>query len=197
MRFANQHAFDDFRSALTAEGVNLNNASAITDPSGRVLAHAQTGGMIGRTRYELVGGRRLFRISEAQRSLSAIASGGWWLEDSAFEQSLNFAQTHDISIGVSLRLLCLVPPEWNNATMLIRAHVVRPLLAWRGLANSVITPAKDGGPSVSMPHPNDIASRRVHQLYIPGLADLHPPALVIEQDFPLDEKESKRGFLYV
>lgn len=70
-----------------------------------------------------------------------------------------------------MRLLCLVPPEWSDATVLVRARVTQALLAWRGLGNSVVTPMKGGKGMVKLPHQNDISSRRLHQLYIPGLAD--------------------------
>ena len=83
---------------------------------------------------------------------------------------------------------------WSGTALLIRARAVAPLLAWRGLANSVVTKASDGGPAVRMPQQNEIAARRVHQLFIPGLDG---GALSIEQDYPLDKESSRRGFLYL
>ena len=73
-----------------------------------------------------------------------------------------------------------------------------PLLAWRGLAMSVVTPARGGGPHVKLPHQNDIAARRLHQLYIPGLGEPSAGgALHVEQSYPLDQQASQRGFLYL
>jgi hypothetical protein len=92
----------------------------------------------------------------------------------------------------------LVPPEWNEATLLIRARLQQDLLAWRGLGNSVVTPAKGGG-MVRLPAKNDLAARRVHQLCIPGLngKGMASAALMVEADYPLDARESVRGFLYL
>jgi hypothetical protein len=50
-----------------------------------------------------------------------------------------------------------------------------------------------------MPHQNDIAAQRVHQLFIPGLAG-HPKvqaALIVEQEYPLGRTAGQRGFLYL
>jgi hypothetical protein len=82
-------------------------------------------------------------------------------------------------------------------TLLVRARVFRPLLAWRGLANSVTLPT-ELGETMHLPNWNDIAGRRLHQLFVPGLADLpRGDALQLEQAYPLDAEDSLRGFLYV
>lgn len=215
--FRNQQAFDDPRSKLAATGFDLRRATAITDPQGRILAYARTGGMLSPARQEIPAGAKLFRFGsrtagvarkaaadEADRrrqgveAAKAVAAGAWWLERTAFDQLFRFAQVWDLSIGIAMRLLCLVPPEWSEATLLVRARVVEPLLAWRGLAMSVVTPSKAGGPPVRMPHQNDIAARRLYQLFIPGFADPHvQPALTVEQDYPLDPTAAQRGFLYL
>jgi hypothetical protein len=197
--FCNQQAFDDPRSRLAATGVDLRRSTSITDPQGRVLAHAQTGGILFPTRYKISVGNKLFRFGSRSVGVRRVAAGAWWIEQSAFDQLFRFAQVWDLSIGMAMRLLCLVPPEWSDATLLLRARAVAPLLAWRGLAMSVVTPAKTGGPQVRMPHQNDIAARRLYQLFIPGLAD-HPQAqaaLTVEQEYLLDRATSQRGFLYL
>src|SRR5262245_52078652 len=196
--FANQADFDDPRSRAMATGVDLNVRNAITDPNGNVLAYAQTGGMIAHARYELDPGQHLFCFGGAGRSAQAVAAGGWWVEQSEFETLLSFAQIHDVSLGLAMRLLCLVPPEWSDASLLVRARVMRGLLAWRGLANSVVTPAQGGG-TVRLPHQNEIAARRLHQLFIPGLGrpGMASSCLSIESDHRLDPTDSVRGFLYL
>jgi hypothetical protein len=199
MAFLNQQAFDDPRSFQAARGVDFRPANAITDAKGRVLFHAQTGGMLAPQKRELQSGEILFRFGTRAAGVKAVAGGGWWLERTSFEKLFSFAQTWDLSIGVAMRLLCLVPPEWSDATLLVRARTCAPLLAWRGLAAPVVTPAKDGGPMVRMPNPNEIAERRLHQLFIPGLAALPSsnPGLKVEQDYPLDAEASRRGFIYL
>jgi hypothetical protein len=94
-----------------------------------------------------------------------------------------------------MRALCLVPPEWSDVTLLVRARVIDALLAWRGLANSVATPAAAGGSTITMPHQNDTSERRINQLFVLGLAALPQtsPGLCVEQEYPLVARESLRG----
>jgi hypothetical protein len=199
MNFRNQQAFNDPKSRLAAVGADLRSSKAVTDARGRVLFYAQTGGMLSPTRCELAPGSKLFRFGTKAAGVARVQAGGWWLEQDAFNRLFGFAQAWDLSIGVAMRMLCLVPPEWSDATLLIRVRVTDALLAWRGLANSVVTPATGGGVLVRMPHQNDIAARRVHQLYIPGLGDRADglPPLMVEQEYPLDANASRAGFLYV
>lgn len=199
MAFRNQQAFDDPASRLAAMGSDLRRSTAITDPQGGVLAYARSGGIIAPSRHEIPEGATLFRFGSRRLGVARAASGAWWLERTAIDRIVRFAQEWGLSDSMAMRMLCLVPPEWSDASLLIRARAVAPLLAWRGLANSVVTPARGGGPAVRMPHQNDIAARRLHQLFIPGLADdarAHS-ALLIEQAYPLDPTEATRGFLYL
>lgn len=196
--FANAAAFDAPASRMQALGIDFSPARAIVDGHGRVVAHAMTGGMMSPARHALLPGATIYRFG-GRRAPADVAKGAWWLEKLEFEQVVNFANAHRIFVGLAMRLLCLVPPEWSDASILVRARVAQPLLAWRGLANTVVTPAKDGGAAVRMPHQNEIAARRVHQLCIPGLnerASVVPP-ISVEHVFHLDAAESARGFLYV
>jgi len=196
MAFRNQQAFDDPKSRLAALGLDLRPSTAITDMQGRVLAYAQSGGILATTRYQIATGTTLFRFGSRNVGTDRVAVGAWWCDRPAFDHIFRFAQVWDLSIGMAMRMLCLVPPEWSDATLLVRARTVEPLLAWRGLANSVITPAKASGPSVRMPHQNDISARRLHQLFIPGLRGARS-ALCVEQSYPLDAAMGERGFLYL
>lgn len=184
---------------MAAAGVNLSAARAIVDAQGRVLARAQTGGMISPQRHAVAQGARLFRFGSNRHTPREVAHGGWWLEAREFERLVSFANTHGIYLGLAMRLLCLVPPEWNDATQLVRAHAACSLLAWRGLANTVVTPIAGGLGTLRLPHANGISERRLHQLYIPGLAEASrlEPAMAIERVFALDPKSSVEGFLYL
>jgi len=194
MAFRNAAAFNNPSSRMLASGMDLRKSSAIVDHRGNVLAYAHTGGIIAPTRFEVAPGVKLYRFGNVTAGVRRVAGGSWWLEQDALEKLVSFAQVHELSVGVALRYLCLVPPEWSDVTLLIRARPNVPLLAWRGLANSVVAKASDGGPSARMLQQNEIAARRVHQLFIPGL---DPGALSIEQDFALDKTSSMRGFLYL
>lgn len=197
--FANSAAFNDPRSRLLAMGGDISVSKAIVDPHGHVLAYARTGGMIAPQRFELSPRSTIYRFGDGRKSPRDVAKGAWWMERSEFERLINFANTHGIFIGLAMRLLCLVPPEWSDATVLVRARVARSLLAWRGLGNSVVIAKPAGDAVVRMPHQNDISARRVNQLFIPGLSDLKgpDPAISMENVFHLNPKESAQGFLYL
>jgi len=154
--------------------------------------------MLSPTRFALTPGTAIYRFG-GKRSPREIGKGAWWLERREFEQLINFANAHGISVGLAMRLLCLVPPEWNDASVLVRARVAQPLLAWRGLANTVVTPASEGTGFVRMPHQNELSARRLHQLHIPGLNERGAvdPLISLEHVFHLDPGDSARGFLYL
>lgn len=196
--FRNQQAFDDPSNRLAATGVDLRQSNAITDPQGHILAYAQTGGILSPARREISAGVKLFRFGSSKAGATRVAAGAWWLEQTEFDKIFRFSQVWNISVPLAMRLLCLVPPEWSDMTLLIRARAVVPLLAWRGLSMSVVTPAKGGGPPVRMPHQNDIAARRVYQLFIPGVTGQSyvQSGLTVEQEYPFDAAAGQR-FLYL
>jgi hypothetical protein len=184
---------------MLAIGTDLSPVRAIVDASGNVLAHTRTGGMIDPERFMLKTGSTIYRFG-GSRAPKDVAKGGWWIEKREFQLLVNFAISNDIYVGLAMRMLCLVPPEWSDATVLVRGRVVQDLLAWRGLGNSVVTPIKGSKNGVvRLPHQNEISARRLHQLYIPGLADLDglEPAVSIEDVRHPDPRESTVGFLYL
>lgn len=196
-RFANRAAFEEARSRLIAIGTDLSPARAIIDASGNVLAHARTGGMLDPEPYELRAGSTIYRFG-GSKAPKDVARGGWWIEKREFQLLVNFAISHDIYVGLAMRVLCLVPPEWSDATLLLRGRVEQDLLAWRGLGNSVVTPMKGHKGIVRLPHQNEISARRLPQLYIPGLAGLGgQPTVSIEDVRCLGWRESTLGFLYL
>ena len=197
--FANRDAFEDPRNRLRAMGTNMSAARAIVDHAGNVVARPSTGGMLVVSRIELHPGTTLYRFGGSQVPPLEVAKGEWWIAKSEFERLVSFANSNDICVGLAMRLLCLVPPEWTDAGWLVRARVARSVLAWRGLGNSVVTPMTKGGGTVNMPHQNAISERRLHQLFVPGLRDVEPhnPAITVQQVFRLDPAEGSRGFLYL
>lgn len=203
-RFANRADFEEARSRMIAIGTDLSPSRAIVDASGNVLAHARTGGMLDPERYELGAGSTIYRFG-GPKAPKDVAKGCWWIEKREFQLLVNFAISHDIYVGLAMRILCLVPPEWSDATLplrgcgvLVRGRVEQDLLAWRGLGNSVVTPMKGHKGIVRLPHQNEISARRLHQLYIPGLARLGGrPTVSIEDVRYLDWRESTLGFLYL
>lgn len=198
MSFPNQSHFDDPDNFRRAQGADVRPKSAITDSKGNVLAYVQTGGIMMPQRHELGAGTHVFRFGNIADGARGVAAGSWWIDRAGLDKIIRFGQVWDLSVGMAMRMLCLVPPEWSDATLLVRARLSRPLLAWRGIGNSVVTSANDNGPQVRMPHQNDIAARQLHQLFIPGLYGdaAVQAALQIEQSYPLDKAEGVRGWLY-
>nr|WP_295660142.1 hypothetical protein [Polymorphobacter sp.] len=208
MNFANQAAFDDPTSRQLAMGVDLNPAKAFTDQNGNVLLYAQTGGMIGPQRHEIMPGSTLYRFASGGADPLAAMAGGWWIAAPEFERVQRFARVHAITDPMAARILCGVPPEWQDMGSLVRVRASRGLLAWRGLANTVVTPHPGGGPQVVMLHQNAIAERRLFQLYIPGLvaklpsgrfvdSGLAKAAMIYENDWRFGKAEAMRGWLYL
>ena len=152
MRFVNQAAFIDPKSRQAAMGVDFRIKNAVVDPHGKVLFYAQTGGILNPKRFELTPGAFVYRFGSVSAGPQKVAKGGWWMERAQFDKLVNFANVWSITVGMAMRTLCLVPPEWSDATLLVRGRVSDPLLAWRGLANAVVTPASDRGPLVKMPN---------------------------------------------
>jgi hypothetical protein len=148
----NANAFNH-QSRLAATGASSDSQSNIVDEQGRILAYVRTGGMMSPERHVLEPGKKIFRFGASGRSPQAIAAGAWWVEQSQFDKLFSFAQVHDIPLGMAVRCLCLVPPEWSDLGVLIRARVSRELLSWRGLGDTVVTP-REGGGLVTLPHQN-------------------------------------------
>jgi hypothetical protein len=78
--FANAVAFSDPNSRMEATGVDLNASNAIVDPRGKVLAYAQTGGMLAPQRYEVRSGAKLYRFVGPGQSPHQAARGRWCAE---------------------------------------------------------------------------------------------------------------------
>ena len=196
--FANQGAFDDQSSYRMALGQNLDPNKAVTGSNGQVLFYMQTGGMISPAKAELEAGTVLHRFAAASAGAVGAMHGGWWVERAEFDRIMRFAQVHGISDPMAARILCGVPPEWSDMGTMIRVRLSKPLLAWRGLANSVMVPYPKGGPQVTMLHQNALAERRLHQLFVPGLGG--PKAIAspftFEGEWRFSAAEAMRGWIY-
>lgn len=208
MSFANQAAFDDSSSRQLAMGVDLCPAKALTNAHGNILLYAQTGGMIAPQHYEIMPGSTLFRFASGSGDPLRAIAGAWWLAAAEFDRVQRFAQVHTISDPLAARILCGVPPEWQDLGLLVRVRTVKRLLAWRGLANTVITPYPKGGPQVVMLHQNAIAERRLFQMYVPGLSTrlasghfgdsgLAKASMIYENNWRFSKADGLRGWLYV
>ena len=218
MAFFNQAAFDDQRSYLQATGQDLDAKTAFTDASGNILFRAQTGGIISPDKAVIEEGATLHRFADSRKDALGTMAGDWWIERHEFDRILRFAQINELTDPMAARILLGVPPEWGDMGIMVGVRVRRPILAWRGLANTVIVPHRDGGPKVEMLHQNANAERRINQLFIPGMAgaptisipfhsvsgsagdaggSLAHEAFQFEGEWRFSKAEAMRGWLYV
>lgn len=201
--FVNENAFRNPNSRQQAMGVDTRK-TALYDADGRTVAHAQTGGMIFPSRYEIPSNTQLFRFAAGNTPLERAVTGGWWVGEEEFRKICNFSASHNIHPAMGSRILCCVPPEWSDMGLLVRAHSNRPLLAYRGLGNHVSIKHKDGG-RVNMQAHNDIAARRLQQLFIPGLVEYAnktplqriPGALTLERCWKISEQQANGAWIYI
>jgi hypothetical protein len=202
MQFVNQAAFDESASHALATGHDLNIRTSFLDPAGNVLFRSQTGGMISPEPAEIPPGESLYRFANASAGAEAAMNGSWWIGSRELERIVRFGQINELSDPMAARILLGVPPQWQTMDLLIKVSVREPLLAWRGLANTVIVPHPDGGPKVQMLHQNAIAERRLPQLFIPGLRSeddwsIAYDVLIFEGEWRFSKAEAMRGWLYV
>lgn len=203
--FVNKTVFQNPKSRMQALGMDTRPQKAVVNGLGQPLFYTQTGGMINPQRWELKPGEILYRFVARKTQPDRAVTGDWWVDKTAFAKMERFAQFHAISIAMAARMLCCVPPEWSDMGKLIRVHVGEPLLAYRGLGNNVSIDKNDGLGPVRMTAHNDLASRRLYQLFIPGLSDYAKKtsdrvlagALVLEQIFEIREQDVNKGWLYL
>lgn len=203
--FVNEREFKKPESRQWAMGVDTRPSSAIVDTKGKVLVRPQTGGMISPMRYEIKPGTVLYRFAAKSTPLNKAITGGWWVEQREFARLESFAQAKGVHVAMASRVLCAVPPEWSDMGLLLKVKVKEPLLAFRGLGNNVVVPKNDGLGDVKMKVDNNNSARRLHQLFVPGLAEfaaktphqVMPGALSLENHWKLDTNETRRGWLYV
>ena len=203
--FANQAAFNNPQSRMQALGMDTRAEKAIVNAQGQPMIYAQTGGMIHPTRYEIAQGSGLYRFGASHVSTERLVTGGWWMDKPCFEKLCRFAQLNNTSVAMAARLYCCVPPEWSDMGQLVRARAVEPLLAYRGLGNDVDIPHPDGKARVRMTAHNNIAARRLHQLFIPGLWEIAkqtperriPGALQPVRVFKIRKEDAAKGWLYL
>lgn len=200
MVFRNQNWFDD-DSYKAAQGYGPDKPKAFIGGYGGTALRPRSGGILSPKRVEIPVGPKLFRFGRRAAGWKGVAAGRWWLDRPALDHLLGFSSHEKVSLIMAARMLCLVPPEWSDLSLLVRARVDEPLLAWGGAANSVVLPPIDvGGPRVSarMADANDFPARRLYQLFIPGLDNPQvQPALAVEEEFPLHPVAGERGLLLV
>jgi hypothetical protein len=177
MEFANQRFFDLPSALLEARGADRKQPVAKADGT---LDWVTNGGIIAPQRHEIATGTRLVRFGNITPHFAV--AGGWWLEFSAYRKIEDFADRYKMPVQVALRLLCCVPPEWSQLTVLMQAHTIAPLLAYRGSGAPVTLVNKTTKQISFMAVTADASGQIVPQLFIPGTAsrDLQRDAILLE-----------------
>ena len=202
--FVNSAEFTKTNARQQAMGIDTRKALLI-DQFGKTLLHPKTGGMISPQEHQLKTGSIIWRFANDHLDPQRAILGGWWVETSEFQKLCSFAQQKNVHVAMAARILCCVPPEWSEMGLLIRARVDKPLLAYRGLGNNVSTEHPDGLATVNMQAHNHIAARRLHQLFIPGLAQnasktpaqVIPGALGLERTWKITKEQANGGWIYI
>ena len=194
----NQAAFNDPQNWMRAEGVNLNTDDAFVSTNGAVLFYAKTGGMMFPKRHPLEAGTTLYRFGGSSAATEGLLTGSWWIDQTEFNKLMSFAQQHDIGVGLAMRALALIPPQWSDMGKLVRVTVRAPLLAMRGLGESVRVDMGDGLGDVRMPHYNSNPARRLFQLFIPGLRapGMAQKSFIFGNVYTFDPEAATKGFIY-
>lgn len=177
MEFANQYFFDGPSAYPEARGADRK--QPIVKPDGS-LDWVTNGGIINPVRHEIAVGTRLVRFGNIMPHFAV--TGGWWLEFAAYRKIEEFADRYRMPVQVALRLLCCVPPEWSQLTVLMQARTIAPLLAYRGAGAPVTLVNKTTKQTSFMAVTADASGNIVPQLYIPGTAsrDLQRDAILLE-----------------
>tara|TARA_R110002167_G_scaffold209376_2_gene413296 strand:+ start:271 stop:894 length:624 start_codon:yes stop_codon:yes gene_type:complete len=202
--FVNSEAFTKTGSRQQAMGIDSRKA-LLTDQYGNAIAYPKTGGMISPQEHQLKSGTVIWRFASGHLDAQQAILGGWWVETGEFQKLCSFAQQKNIHVAMAARVLCCVPPEWSDMGLLMRARVEKPLLAYRGLGNSVSVDHPDGLAKVNMQPHNNIAARRLHQLFVPGLEksanqttdQVIPGALALERTWKISKEQANGGWIYI
>ncbi|WP_339721923.1 hypothetical protein [uncultured Paraglaciecola sp.] len=202
--YANSAAFSHVGARQQAMGIDTRK-TLLVDQYGNTVAHPKTGGMLAPQEHKLKSGTVIWRFASSQVDVAQAILGGWWVESGEFEKLCSFAQQKNVHVAMAARVLCCVPPEWSDMGVLIRARVDKPLLAYKGLGNNVSVQHPDGLGSVNMQAHNNIAARRLHQLYVPGLYDIAkttpsqriPGALSLERTWKISKEQANGGWIYI
>lgn len=190
MDFANQYFFDRPDALPVARG--MDQSSYLYQADGTVH-WIRNGGIVHPVRHEIPTGSRLIRFGKILPHFAL--QGGWWLEWAAYKQVETFAVQNKISVQLACRLLCCVPPEWSQMTVVLQVRTIAPLLAYRGnpalveivdrneRVGKIIVPESLRKPVVNkMAIVRDANNNLVPQLYIPGTAsaDMRRDAMLVE-----------------
>jgi len=126
-------------------------------------------GMTRLNQHDLLPGTILYRFVSVKDRADAWAASDspWWLEYEAFQQIKHFGERFDYGLAYSARLHAAILYEWSEITGVVRAQTTRPLTAWKGRGQQVVSTGRDSRDLERMTPLQSV--NEVYQLYIPGI----------------------------
>lgn len=113
--------------------------------------------------------------------LENARTGSWWLDADQYQRVAAWALARGLDVAHAARVLTIVLHEWgkhsvlkSNMRVLVRAEILRPLRAFKGLAKPQAA-VKQGDRYIEMIDPAQGTDTDIVQLYIPGLAEANLP----------------------
>jgi hypothetical protein len=132
------------------------------------------GGILMPKRTPVPLNRYIYRFASSRTPHTERARGCWWIEFEVLNTIRQFIRQSGGSRREAVRYLLALPWSWSGVDRVLRARVVKPLDAYRGL-----------GKSAQGNHPRDASTiyippqhlKELYQLYIPGMRELSASVL--------------------
>ncbi len=193
MNYVNQQWFDRHDALPMARGAS--SKSAIYSSSGDVVGYVTNGGIALPMRHILPAGARIVRFGTILPWVAV--TGGWWLEQTAYDRIKAWADSKGHSVQVGVRLCCCVPLDWSTMDVVVHARLKQPLLAYRGVGSPAVVKHHKTGTSERIDPQSDLNGVPVEQLFIPGIGnpDVRHDSLMVERTGNLPQEDARRGYI--
>ena len=132
------------------------------------------GGILMPRRSPVALGRFIYRFASSRTPHHQRAAGNWWIEYEVFAMIRGFIRESSGSRRDSVRYLLALPWSWSGVDRVLRARVIRPLDAYRGLGKAAQGAHVRDDNTLYIPPQH---MKELYQLYIPGMRELSAAAL--------------------
>lgn len=123
--------------------------------------------------------RFIYRFANSRTPHHQRRCGNWWVEYEAFTMIRRFMRESGGTRRDSLRYLLALPWSWTGVDRVLRARVIKPLDAYRGLGKAAQGTHTRDSNTIYIP-PQHL--KELYQLYIPGMRDVSAVALTEVSD---------------
>jgi hypothetical protein len=133
------------------------------------------GGIQMPRRWSVPVGQYIYRFTSSQVPYPRRSRGEWWIEYEVLQRIKRFAREQDLTPRDAVRRSLALPWSWTAADRLVRAQVVQPLDAYRGLGKSAHGDQHIRDKNIVIVPPT--YTQELYQLFIPGMTELAPSVL--------------------